>query len=133
MLNRYCLQRGMTLIEVMIAGVIALIALSSVLTVYSATANHSTQQLQQAHLHQQLGGVMHLVSSDLKRAGYPGLSIAQSLILPSGLTITRNSPASFRNEIESALAVPRIGEKRMLRKVSEPFVFSCTAGNSVDN
>jgi len=60
----------MTLVELMIAGVIAMIALSSVLTVYSATAKHSSQQLQQAHLHQQLRGMMHLISSDLKRAGY---------------------------------------------------------------
>jgi len=60
----------MTLVELMIAGVIAMIALSSVLTVYSATATHSSQQLQQAHLHQQLRGMIHLIGSDLKRAGY---------------------------------------------------------------
>ncbi len=60
----------MTLVELMIAGVIAMIALSSVLTVYSATATHSSQQLQQAHLHQQLRGMMHLIGSDLKRTGY---------------------------------------------------------------
>ena len=82
MLNRYSLQSGMTLIELMIAGVIALIALSSVITVYSATANHSSQQLQQAHLHQQLHGLMHLISSDLKRAGY--WSFSPNLLAPSG-------------------------------------------------
>jgi len=70
MLNSRNVQRGVTLIELMVSSTIALIALSSVLTVYSATANHSSQQLQQAHLHQQLRGVMHLLSRDLKRAGY---------------------------------------------------------------
>ena len=70
MLNRKNLQHGITLIELMIASVIALIALSSVITVYSATATHSSQLLQQAHLHQQLRGMIHLISSDLKRAGY---------------------------------------------------------------
>ena len=70
MLKQHSLQGGMTLIELMIASVIALIALSSVITVYSATANHSSQQLQQAHLHQQLHGLLHLINNDLKRASY---------------------------------------------------------------
>jgi len=70
MLKHHSLQTGMTLVELMIASVIALIALSSVITVYSATAHHSSQQLQQTHLHQQLHGLLHLISSDLKRAGY---------------------------------------------------------------
>ncbi|MEN8802922.1 MAG: prepilin-type N-terminal cleavage/methylation domain-containing protein [Thiogranum sp.] len=63
-------QRGITLLELMIAGVIALVALSAVLTVYGASARHSTSLLQQAHLHQQLHALMHLISRDLKRAGY---------------------------------------------------------------
>lgn len=63
-------QRGVTLVELMIACLIALIALSAVLTVYSAGAKHSAQLLQQAHLHQQLHALMHLISRDLARAGY---------------------------------------------------------------
>jgi len=82
MLNQRSLQHGITLIELMIAGVISLITLSAVITVYSATANHSSQQLRQAHLHQQLRGVMHLIGSDLKRAGY--WSFSPSLLPPSG-------------------------------------------------
>jgi len=70
MLIHHHKQRGVTLVELMIAGVIALIALSAVLTVYSASARHSTELLQQAHLHQQLHALMHLIGRDLKRAGY---------------------------------------------------------------
>jgi type IV pilus assembly protein PilW len=70
MLTNQQKQRGVTLVELMIAGVIALIALSAVLTVYGASARHSTELLQQAHLHQQLHALMHLISRDLKRAGY---------------------------------------------------------------
>ena len=81
MLKHHSLQTGMTLVELMIASVIALIALSSVITVYSATAHHSSQQLQQAHLHQQLHGLLHLISSDLKRAGY--WSFSPKLLAPS--------------------------------------------------
>jgi len=70
MLTDHHQQRGVTLVELMIASVIALIALSAVLTVYSASARHSTGLLQQAHLHQQLHALMHLIGRDLKRAGY---------------------------------------------------------------
>jgi prepilin-type N-terminal cleavage/methylation domain-containing protein len=81
MLKHHSLQTGMTLVELMIASVISLIALSSVITVYSATAHHSSQQLQQAHLHQQLHGLLHLISNDLKRAGY--WSFSPNLLAPS--------------------------------------------------
>ncbi len=63
-------QRGVTLVELMIAGAISLVALSAALTVYSATARHTTLQLRSAHLHQQVLGILHLVSRDLRRAGY---------------------------------------------------------------
>jgi type II secretory pathway component PulJ len=80
MLTYHHKQRGVTLLELMIAGVIALIALAAVLTVYSASARHSTDLLQQAHLHQQLHALMHLIGRDLKRAGYwhfdPGILAA---------------------------------------------------------
>jgi prepilin-type N-terminal cleavage/methylation domain-containing protein len=62
--------RGFTLVELMIAGTIALVALSAVVTVYSATARHSTLQLQAAHLQQQVQGIAHLIGRDLRRAGY---------------------------------------------------------------
>jgi prepilin peptidase dependent protein B len=63
-------QRGVTLIELMTATVIALTALAAVVTVYSATAHHSALQLQSAHLHQQVYGIVHLVGRDLRRAGF---------------------------------------------------------------
>lgn len=70
MLNPCYRQRGITLVELMVAGVIALIALSAALTVYSATARHSVQQLQRSHQHQQLSALLYLISNDLRRAGY---------------------------------------------------------------
>lgn len=70
MLSAHPCQRGITLVELMIAGAISLVALSAALTVYSATAHHSTLQLRSAHLHQQILGILYLVSRDLRRAGY---------------------------------------------------------------
>ncbi|MCO6413431.1 MAG: prepilin-type N-terminal cleavage/methylation domain-containing protein [Thiogranum sp.] len=65
-----CRQRGITLIELMIATTIALFALSVVLTVYSTTARHSTLHLQRTHLHQQLHATLHLIAGDVRRSGY---------------------------------------------------------------
>lgn len=80
MLNLFAQQRGTTLVELMIATTISLMALASILTVYISTASHSTRQLQQAHLHQQAQAIMQLISSDLKRSGYwefdPALAFA---------------------------------------------------------
>jgi prepilin peptidase dependent protein B len=56
-------QRGVTLVELMIASVIAL-------TAYSATATHSAQYLHKAHLHQQLHGLLHTIVRDIRRSGY---------------------------------------------------------------
>lgn len=70
MLDRTPRQRGVTLIELMIASAIGLITIAAVITVYAATARHSTEQLQAAHLHQQLFGLLHLIGTDIRRAGY---------------------------------------------------------------
>lgn len=92
----------MTLVELMIASTISLVALSAVITVYSATARHSTRQLQQAHLHQQLNGLMHLVSSDLRRAGYRHFS--------PGLVNPANNP--FQNPVNRVRTGFYAGEHR---------------------
>jgi prepilin peptidase dependent protein B len=70
MLTQHRRQQGVTLVELLVASAISLIALATVLTTYAATARHSTLQLQSAHLHQQLYGIVHLISRDLRRAGY---------------------------------------------------------------
>jgi type II secretory pathway component PulJ len=59
-----------TLVEVMIASVIALIGLAALVTAYSATAGHSAKYLNKAHLHQQLYTLMHTMVKDIRRAGY---------------------------------------------------------------
>ncbi len=70
MLNPRITQRGVTLVELMIASVIGLVALAALLTAYSATAVHSTNYLRKAHLHQQLHSLLHAMVRDIRRAGY---------------------------------------------------------------
>ena len=61
----------------MVASAVSLLALSAILTVYSATVRHSRLQLQSAHLHQQVRGILHLIGRDLRRAGYWSFDPAQ--------------------------------------------------------
>lgn len=61
---------GVTLVELMIAGVIGLIALASILTVYGTTTKQNHLQLETAHLHQQVHGMLHLMSRDIRRSGF---------------------------------------------------------------
>lgn len=63
-------QQGVTLIELMIAAVIGLIALASILTVYAATTRQNHLQLETMHLHQQVHGMLHLMSRDIRRSGF---------------------------------------------------------------
>lgn len=70
MLNSSCRQAGVTLIELMIAGVIGVIVLAALVTVYSTTATHSSRHLQDSHLHQQMHGMLHYMTDDIRRAGY---------------------------------------------------------------
>ena len=70
MLDNAPRQRGTTLVELMIASAIGLIAIAAVVTVYAATVRHSKDQLETAHLHHQLFGLLHLISTDIRRAGY---------------------------------------------------------------
>jgi prepilin-type N-terminal cleavage/methylation domain-containing protein len=70
MLDSTLRQRGVTLVELMIASAIGLIAIAAILTVYAATVRHSSEQLEAAHLHLQLFGLLHLISTDIRRAGY---------------------------------------------------------------
>ncbi|VAW73711.1 hypothetical protein MNBD_GAMMA14-2369, partial [hydrothermal vent metagenome] len=70
MLGSATLQKGFTLVELMIAGVISLTALSAIVTVYAATAQHTTAQLSRADLRQQMYTVTELMASDIRRSGY---------------------------------------------------------------
>lgn len=63
-------QCGMTLVELMVGSVISLIALATVVTVYSTTARHAGRQLREADLRQQLTAISALLAKDLRRAGY---------------------------------------------------------------
>jgi len=63
-------QQGFSLVELMIAALVALIALGAVLRVYELTLRDSLRQLRQARLQQSLRAVLDLAGTDLRRAGF---------------------------------------------------------------
>lgn len=70
MLSTTVFQRGFSLAELMIAGTLSLIVLSAIITVYGATAQHTTSQLARADLRQQLYTLSELIAADIRRSGY---------------------------------------------------------------
>ncbi|VAW75062.1 hypothetical protein MNBD_GAMMA13-1030, partial [hydrothermal vent metagenome] len=73
-------QRGITLVELMLATTLGLIAVAAVLSVYAASVHHGSAQLATAHLHQQLFGLLHLMSTDIRRAGYRQFDVATETV-----------------------------------------------------
>ncbi len=62
--------RGFSLVELMVASAISLIALAAAVSAYGTSARHAGLQLQSTHLHQQLQTLLFLIGRDLRRAGY---------------------------------------------------------------
>jgi prepilin-type N-terminal cleavage/methylation domain-containing protein len=63
-------QRGMTLIELMVAMVISLIASTAMILLMANTVGSSTQTIQMTRLTQEMRTAMQLITRDLRRANY---------------------------------------------------------------
>jgi type II secretory pathway component PulJ len=66
-------QKGMTLIELLIAGVISLIAVSGMVLVMATTLGTTTQTIEMTRLTQEMRTAMQIMTRELRRANYhPG-------------------------------------------------------------
>lgn len=63
-------QKGMTLIELLVAGVISLIAASGMVLVMASTLGTGTQTIQMANLTREMRTAMQIMSRELRRANY---------------------------------------------------------------
>lgn len=68
--TRRRLMSGVTLIELLVGIVLALVALLAVLGIYLGTLRANTDTIQAMRLNQDLRGAMMVITSDLRRAGY---------------------------------------------------------------
>jgi len=63
-------QKGLTLIEMMIAMVLGLFVTAIILTVFSSTVRSNVENMKMIRLNQELRGAMTFMADELKRAGY---------------------------------------------------------------
>ncbi|MCX4187240.1 PilW family protein [Methylophaga sp. OBS4] len=63
-------QSGLTLIELMIALVLALLVTGTILTIFISNVKSSSENIKMIQLNQELRAVIGFMSDELKRAGY---------------------------------------------------------------
>ena len=63
-------QKGLTLIEMMIAMVIGLLIVGTVITMFITNVRSNRDNVSMTRLNQELRGVMTFISDELKRSGY---------------------------------------------------------------
>ena len=65
-------QRGITLIEMMIAMLLGLVVTSSIIAIFISNVKSSSENIRMIRLNQELRGTMTFISDEIKRAGYSG-------------------------------------------------------------
>lgn len=65
-------QRGVTLIELMVGLTVGLLVLAGVLTIYLSTLKTSNATIKSSRLNQEMGAILNIMASDIRRAGYNG-------------------------------------------------------------
>jgi len=94
-LMRY-MQRGFTLIELMISIVIGLIILAAVMGMFVTMIKSDSDNLKSIRLNHQLRAAMSLISRDLRRSGYNGTSAA---------TVIAGTPNPFQELATTATCI----------------------------
>jgi len=70
MLNNSAQQKGLTLIEMLIAMVLGLFVTAVIISVFSTTVRTNVENMKMIRLNQELRGVMTFMVDELKRTGY---------------------------------------------------------------
>lgn len=63
-------QKGLTLIEMMIAMILGLFVTAVIITVFSTTVRSNVENMKMIRLNQELRGAMTFMADEIKRAGY---------------------------------------------------------------
>jgi prepilin-type N-terminal cleavage/methylation domain-containing protein len=80
-------QKGLTLIEMMIALILALLVSAAILTIFISNIKSSAENIKMIQLNQELRAVMNFMSDELKRHGYDSdadPSLMQTLFVSAG-------------------------------------------------
>jgi type II secretory pathway pseudopilin PulG len=72
-------QKGITLIELMIALILALLVTAAILTIFISNVKSSAENVQMMQLNQELRAAMNFMSDELKRHGYSSNSTSSAM------------------------------------------------------
>lgn len=72
-------QKGITLIELMIALILALLVTAAILTIFISNVKSSAENVQMMQLNQELRAAMNFMSDELKRHGYSSNSSSTAM------------------------------------------------------
>ena len=65
-------QSGLTFVEVLIGMAIGVIVIGGALTIYASSVRSGNEALLSSKLNQEVGALMHVITNDVRRAGYWG-------------------------------------------------------------
>lgn len=85
-------NRGMTLIEIMIALLLGLMVIGGVMTIYISSIRGSTDIANSARLNYDLDSVMQMMVNDIRRAGYWGDAVSGSVAKNNPPTCDTGNP-----------------------------------------
>jgi Tfp pilus assembly protein PilW len=81
-------QKGLTLIEMLIALVLGLFVTAVIISVFATNVRSSNESIRMVRLNQELRGVMTLMTDELKRAGYSADTNVSSFMADLNFTST---------------------------------------------
>jgi len=88
MLKNHDRQKGLTLIEMLIAMVLGIFVTAVIITVFSTNVRSNVENMKMIRLNQELRGAMTLMSDEFKRAGYSASSSITTFMDRTNFTTT---------------------------------------------
>ncbi|PSV44896.1 PilW family protein [Photobacterium indicum] len=89
--NLVCLQRGMSLIELLVASSLGLIVLASVGSIFLSGHNMAAERIKQLMLAQDMNDAIRIMKNDIQRAGYNSDNSGTLTLSGASSTIVVNS------------------------------------------
>lgn len=71
-------QRGISIVEILIAFVIGIVVVGAILSLFATTVNSSDRIIQEGNLNRELHTIMDIMVKDIQRAGYWGNATSSS-------------------------------------------------------
>jgi type IV pilus assembly protein PilW len=71
-LNKATSQRGVTLVELLIGMAVGIVVVGGAIAMFTSSVRSSNDTLKSSKLNQEIGGLLHVIVNDVRRAGFWG-------------------------------------------------------------